>query len=253
VTTKEPKRPKRPPRAPAATTRTELVWAEIHSGVGSGKRLNEKLKDAFGVPYAFLTEGQWREIQSKAGFRHSARFEINIALRRYWLERLETTISDETREAVASAKEKLNEAYEALAELIVNDEFFRGPLQFHQRTPLEQRLELEETCDSISHAQIILSAAAKRLARGPGQPSYGPLYDLIHHLDFILYGQHGICVTRSKNRIPAAPATDTPFEYIWTVIKVADLQVSESTVDTVLRDYITERDEHDRAFPKRAL
>jgi hypothetical protein len=253
VTIKKQKRVKPPSRTPETPNEHDLLRAQITSGVASGKRLNKKLKDAFGVPYSFLTELQWEEIRSKAGFRHSARFEINIALRRYWLERLDKTISDETRKAVTETTKKLRDAFEALFDLISNDEFFRGPVVYHQVSPLRQRQELEETCDSISHAQVILSAAAKRLARGPGQPSFGPLYDLIHHLDFILHAQHNIRLTRSNNRIPVGGATDTPIEYVWTVIKLAHLQVSKSTVDTVLKDYITERDEHDRHFPERQI
>jgi hypothetical protein len=253
VKTKKAKRPKPPPRTPATTSGAELILAEVHSGVGAGKEINKKLKNAFGVPYAFLTEKQWKEIQSKAGLRPSARFELNIALRRYWLERFNTTIDPKARDAVAEARQRLDDALGSLVGLIVNEEVFKGPVAYYQRTPLEQREELEQTCESISRASLILSAAEKRLTRGRGQPSYGPLYDLINHLDFILYASHGICVTRSKNRIPAGAATDTPAEYIWTVLKVADLQVSESTVDTVLRNYITDRDEHDRAFPKRAI
>jgi hypothetical protein len=253
VKTKKAKRPKPPPRTPATTSGTELILAEVHSGVGAGKEINKKLKNAFGVPYAFLTEEQWKEIQSKAGLRPSARFELNIALRRYWLERFNSSMDPKARDAVAEARQRLDDALESLVELIVNEEVFKGPVAYYQRTPLQQREELEQTCESISRASLILSASEKRLTRGRGQPSYGPLYDLINHLDFILYASHGICVTRSKNRIPAGGATNTPLEYVWSVLQIADLQVSESTVDTVLRNYITDRDEHDRAFPKRAL
>jgi hypothetical protein len=249
----ERKRPKPPPRTPATTTRTELGWAEIHSGVGSGKGLNEKLKNAFGVPYAFLTEGQWKEIKSKAGLRPSARFELNIALRRYWLERLKNSIAPGASDSVANVRQLLQDALHSLADLIFNEDVFKGPVAYYQRTPLQQRERLEQTCESISRAQVILSAAEKRLTRGRGQPSEGPLYDLINHLDFILYASHGICISRSKNRIPAGGATDTPFEYVWTVVQAANLQVLKNTVDTVLKRYITDRAEHDRSFPDRAL
>jgi hypothetical protein len=247
------KRPKPPPRVPEIANRRDLARAEITSGIGSGVALNEKLRNAFGVPYAFLTEEQWKEIKSKAGLRGSARFELNIALRRYWDERLKTSIPPGAQIVIADVKQRLNDAFGSLVELILNEDVFKGPVAYHQRTPLQQREQLEETCESLARAQIILSAAEKRLTRGRGKPSEGPLYDLIHHLDFILYASHAICVTRSKNRIPAGAATDTPLEYVWTVIKVANLQVSKSTVDTVLRNYITDRDEHDRAFPKRAI
>jgi hypothetical protein len=253
VTVKKSRRPKPPPRTPVTTSAAELIRAEIHSGVGSGKELNKRVKNAFGVPYAFLTEGQWKEIQSKADLRPSARFELNIALRRYWLERDKAMIDPDARTAVAEVRKKLDDALGSLVELIFNEDVFKGPVAYHQRTPLQQREQLEETCESISHALIILSDAEKRLTRNRGKPDEGPLYDLIHHLDFILYASHGVCLTRSKNRIPAGGATDTPLEYVWTVIKVANLQVARGTVDTVLRDYITDRDEHDRNFPKRAL
>jgi hypothetical protein len=253
VKAKKAKRPKPPPRPPATTTDDELISAEVTSGVGSGKGINQKLRNAFGVPYAFLTEEQWKEIQSKAGLRPSAKFELNIALRRYWLERLNALIDPKARTSVAETKQRLHEAYVSLATLMLDEEVFKGPVAYYQRTPLQQRKELQQTCNLISNAILTLSAAEKRLTRGRGQPSYGPLYDLIHHLDFILYASNGVCVTRSKNRIPAGAATDTPSEYIWTVLKVADLQVSKSTVDTVLRNYITDRDKHDRGFPERAI
>jgi hypothetical protein len=250
---KELKKSKPPPRSRKLATGIDLVRSETTSGIGAGKHLNEKVKSAFGVPYAFLTEEEWREIQLKAGLRPSARFELNIALRRYWLERLKFSIDPKALDAVAEVKQRLDDAFASLVELILNEDVFKGPVAYHQWTPLQQREQLEETCESISRAQIILSAAEKRLTRSRGKPSEGPLYDLINHLDFILYASHGICVTRSKNRIPAGAATDTPLEYVWTVIKVANLQVSKSTVDTVLRNYITDRDEHDRAFPERAI
>lgn len=250
---KKSKRPKLPPRTPETASGSDLILAEVHSGVGSGKALNKKLKEAFGVPYAFLTVVQWNEIQSRAALRPSARFEINIALRRYWLERLNTVVAPGLPEAIAKAQSKLTEAFKATAELIGNEDVFKGPVAYYQRSPMQQREVLEKACESISRAQHALSAAEKRLTRGRGQPSYGPLYDLIHHLDFILYASHGICVTRSPSRIPVGTATDTAKEYIWSVIRIANLQVAKSTVDTVLKNYIRDRGEHDRSFPKRTI
>ena len=247
------KRPKVPPRKPIFVTGKELIFSEAGGGVGSGKRLNDKLRSVLGLPYAFLTEGQFQEIREKAGLRNSARFELNIALRRYWIARLDTTVSTETRESVIDAKDKLEKALFAVDSLIKNREFFNGPIEYFHRTPLQQRTALEETCQSIVGALHIVSDAAGRLARGPGNPGYGPLYDLIHHLDFILYKSLGVVLTRSKNRIPYSGATDTPSDYVWNVVKVAHLDVTKSTVDTVLKNYIKDRDENDRMFADRAI
>ena len=107
---KKSKRPKRPARKPVTTSADELVLAEVRSGVGAGKEISKKLKSAFGVPYAFLTEEQWKEIQSKAGLRPSARFELNIALRRYWLERSNASIDPKARDAVVEARQRLDDA-----------------------------------------------------------------------------------------------------------------------------------------------
>ena len=126
--TKKPKRPKPPARKAATTSEDELVFAEVRSGVGAGKEISKKLKNAFGVPYAFLTEEQWEEIQLKAGLRPSARFELNIALRRYWLERLNASIDPKARDAVVEAKQRLDDALESLVGLIVNEGVFKGPV-----------------------------------------------------------------------------------------------------------------------------
>jgi hypothetical protein len=246
------KRPKPPSRPPATTSETDLVWAEIHSGIGSGRGLNEKIQSTFGIPYAFLTEEQWKEIASKAGLRDSAHFELNIALRRYWLGIIDKTISPETLSAVAEARKRLQAAFDALAEVMTNDEFYKGPVAYHQRSPLQQRLALEATCESIYRTQTILAVASERLASGPG-PAYSHLYDLIHHLDFILYKTHGIYVSRSENKIPVGGATHSPKEYVQAVVEAANLNVPWSTVETVLKDYIKDRGSHDRSFPKRSL
>lgn len=248
------KRPKAPPRAPEYVSGKELIRSEVGGGIGSGRGLHEKLRKELGIPYAFLTQSQFEKIKSKAGFTENVRFELNIALRRYWISYLDTNDSAPTRELVDGADEKLEEALGAIAAILNNNEqFFNGPIAFFHHTPLEQSDILEETMASMMRAQKIIQDAQKRLARGPGQPSYGPLYELIHHLDFILYRSHGIVLSRSKNRIPFNGATNTPFEYVWSVAKVANLKVSKSTVDTVLKNYIRDRDEHDRMFPDRVI
>lgn len=247
------KRPKSPPREPEAMSADDLIKAQITSGVGSGRRLNAQLKKELGIPYSFLSDRQWKEIQSKTKFRPSARFELNIALRRYWTERLNTSVTAGAKGAIAESRTKLEAARKSIFDLIQED-IFKGPVEFYQSTPLEQRKELEGFCASISRADMILASLEKRHTRGSGRPSYGPLYDLVHHLDFILYTQHGKRVTRSNKRmIRDDPETTTSKQYIWMVIRIADLQVAEATVDTVLKDYIRDRDEHDRALPNRMI
>jgi hypothetical protein len=246
------KRSKQPPRPPVHTSEEDLINAEIHSGIGSGKGLNEKIQKVFGIPYAFLTEEQWQEIKSKAGLRPSARFELNIALRRYWLGILDKTVSPDTLSAVGEARERLQAAYEALVRVMTNGEFYKGPVAFHERSPLQKRLAMEETCESIFRTQRILTSAVEGLASGAG-PAHGHLYDLIHHLDFILYKTHGVYVSRSANKIPVGGATHSPKEYVQAVVEVANLRVPWSTVDSVLRDYIKDRGSHDRSFPNRSL
>jgi hypothetical protein len=247
------KRPKAPPRAPEYVSGKDLVFSEVGGGIGSGRNLHEQLRKELGIPYAFLTESQFEKIRSKAGFDRNARFELNIALRRYWVSCLETKVSAETREAVNLAYDKLEEALGAIATILNNREFFNGPIEYFQHTPLEQSDVLEETMANMMRAQKIMQDAQARLARGPGQPSYGPLHELIHHLDFILFKSHGIVVSRSGNRIPHNGATDTPIEYVWSVVKVANLKVAKATVDTVLKNYIRDRDENDRMFPDRGI
>jgi hypothetical protein len=247
------KRPKPPPREPQYVSGKELILSEVGGGVGSGRGLNERLRKELGIPYAFLTESQFKEIQSKAGLSRHARYELNIALRRYWISCLETKVSAETRNTVNLAYDKLEEALGAVATILSNKEFFNGPIEHFQHTPLEQSDMLEDTMASMMRAQKIIRDAQTRLSRGPGQPSYGPLYDLIRHLDFIFYESHGIVLKRSGKRIPVNGATDTPLEYVWGVVKVANLKVARSTVDTILANYIHDRDENDRMLPDRKI
>jgi hypothetical protein len=250
---KKQKRPKAAPRLAKLVEGKELIFSEVRSGVGSGTVLNQELREVLGIPYAFLTQTQFEEIKTAAGLRDSAQFELNHALRRYWRPRLETKVSPETPKSVAEAKTKLEQALSAVDSLIQNREFFNGPIEFFERTPLQQRESLERTCKSIVGALHIVQDAEERLSRGPGNPGYGPLNELIHHLDFILFKTHGVVLTRSKNRIGHGGATDTPLEYVWRVVQIANLQVAKTTVDTVLKNYIKDRDKNDRNFAERTL
>ena len=246
------KRPKAPPREPQLVSESELWRSQIRGGIGSRRDLHAQLKEELGIPYAFLTQSQYDAIETKAGLLYSSQFELNVALRRYWTCLREETVSQEIRDLANLAEEKIEDALEAISKVLnKGEEFFKGPIEFFQHSPLEQTDVLEQTMQKLLSAQKVVWDAQKRLARGRGQPSYGPLYDLIHQLDFILYKSTGKVLTRSKNQIHAG-ATDTPFEFVWSVVQIANLKVAKATVDTVLRDYIRDR-KHDRMFWDRTL
>lgn len=235
------------------TSGLDLVLSEAAAGEGRRKAINERVQRELGIPYAFLTESQWSEISKKTGLPHSARFELNIALRRYWQIYLDEKISDTASKRAETTVGQLKGAMQSLSEVLLDGDVFKGSVKFYSRTPLQQRAVLEKACAAMLRACQVLEEAKKRHKRRAGAPSYGPLYDLIHHLDFILFKSVGVKLTRSRNRIPSGASTDTPLEYVWTVIQRANLEVQKSTVDTILRDYLKDRDEHDRHFPDRMI
>jgi hypothetical protein len=243
---------KRISRAPEIEEGEDLALAR--TAAGSIGNLEPRVQQELGIPYAHLTKEQWERIKTKTGLGESALFEINIALKRYW----QTYLDEEYRSVGAgqlldSAKLGLGQALEKLGPVLTHTEIFKAPFKFDQQTPLQQRLSVERAYEAIQHAYFVLEQIQAQQKRNRGDRQYGPLYDLIHHLDFILFSQVGVKVTRSTNRIPSGSATDTPMEYIWTVVSIANLKVAKATVDSMLRDYISDRDEHDRAFPKRAV
>jgi hypothetical protein len=127
-----------------------------------------------------LTNSQWEEISKATGLRYYVRAEINIALQKYWSERLsenETTALDVKLETV---KGDLREAILGVNELAQSGAIFRGLAASHERSFAEQRLDLEMSLEWMADADRILSDAKRRLARGKGKPrKYGQLYDLI--------------------------------------------------------------------------
>src|ERR1700739_1763793 len=93
-------RGRRERRDPDRAEGIPLLLAQSAAGEGRNDRFNKKLQKHLGVLYAYITEAQWNEIQSGAGLPHTARFEINWALRRYWREYSAELASDETRTRV---------------------------------------------------------------------------------------------------------------------------------------------------------
>jgi hypothetical protein len=90
----------------------ELYLSEAASGIGSGKWKNEALLRQLGNPLAFVTEKEWADIMVAGGLPDAARFDINIALRRYWDGFIDETVKD-------GMGKKLNSAIKNVEALLV--------------------------------------------------------------------------------------------------------------------------------------
>jgi hypothetical protein len=220
----------------------DLIIAEGAAGP-TGRRktaFSKKVKAKLEIPFAFLTEGQWEEISKATGLRYYVRAEINIALQKYWGERLSDSDAAELNEKISNARFDLGEAIPAVNALLHDRAMFHDMPESYERTFAEQRLDLEMALEWMARADTILSDAEKRLTRPRGrQPIYGQLYDLVHRLDFILWEYAGREVDRSKKLIQGG--TITPLEFVWLVAQAADRHVSKARVENVVAQYITDR------------
>lgn len=241
------KRRPRKSRDAELATDDDLIKARATGG-SNQELLSLQLKENFGVPYSFLTEGQWDRIKTLSGLLEHARFEINIALRRYWYARLNQKVSPDTIREIGEARTQVQNVIPLLLELSDNEDLFKGEIVHFDQSAIEQRLEIKRTCERLDRIDTLFANAEARLARGRGGESYGPIYGLIHHLDWILYSELGVTFRRSDLKIPSLAATGSPRELLWAIVKIAHLKITENTLDTVLRDYIKDRGEHDREF-----
>ncbi len=225
-------------------------WAKSCSGIGSGEEWNQRVQEALGISLAYLTEPQWKEIQQISRFSRSARFEINIALRRYWDERIKNLPNSASRRAVEETKSKLGESLRAVQELLLTKQgplkkkaaLFGGIAANQDQSALDDRLALEGAVLAIQRAVTMLSIAEERIDR-PNKA--GPLWDLIHHLDYILWKEHRFYVSRSEKRMFDNPSSGSAQEYIRAVVKVANPDIG-ATVDAELQSYITHRGDINR-------
>jgi hypothetical protein len=177
-----------------------------------------------------------------------ARFEVNIALRRYWVARLEETIAPQTKEDLRKAKDALEASLEALTRLTRNEDIYKGNIVHFEMSAMEQASILDNCMIAQMQTLELIKNAEQRLKKSRGRPRYGQLYDLIHHLDFVLYTCIGVNVTRSKNRIPSPAAEGSSIDYVTAVLEIADRHVTPSTIDTLLKAYIRDREKHGRDF-----
>jgi hypothetical protein len=225
----------------------DLIRAEGAAGP-TGRRktpFSKQIKEKFEIPFAFLTEAQWDDIKKASGLRYYVRAEINIALQKYWSERLSDSDAEKLNEKISTAKYNLGEAIPSVNTLLHDKAMFHGMPESYERTFAEQRLDLEMSLEWMVRADNILSDAQKRLSRPPGrQPIYGRLYDLVHRLDFIL-GEHTFGeIDRSKKVIPGGKSTS--LEFVWLVIQAADRHVSKDRVQNVVARYIKDRRRSER-------
>ena len=241
------KRAPRTRRRPDYPLEGDLDKAYVTGGYNDPK-ISAEIETKFGIPIPFLTEHQWVEIQNASGLPVQARFEINIALKRYWYAHLTQKVSPTTVPEIEAVLQLLENAGLRLAALTENVDLFKGQIIHFDKSAIDQRQNLEGTCKSIFGAIGVLSNSLSRLKRGRGNPSFGPLYELIHHLDFVFYKCLGQKLKNSKKRIPSLSTSGTHQNFVWKVVEVANLEVLPSTVDTVLKNYVNDRDRRKREY-----
>lgn len=223
-----------------ALSEDQIRRSKISAGQVSPE-LTKNIKEKYGIPLAYISDPQWEDVQKLTGLPHSARFEVNIALRRYWDLRIRNqSPNPETIKAIDNARDAIDAALDALIPLMTREEeLYKGRIIHFEQSALEQHLQLERCLEVMSRTEKLLSRMQDRLERSkrPGKPGYGPLIELVHHLDYVLYSFKGVNVSRSTNKI-SKMVTGSPLDFVRAVLKIADLEVSESTIDTIVRDYV---------------
>ncbi len=133
---KQRKRRKSVRRAPENTSDDDRSLAEITSGIGSGRSLNARIEEKFGIPLCFLTEKQWEQVREVSDLPIYARFEINIALRRYWEKRLEKAVDRaKIKRRIRDAIEKVEELISGLSSIALDEDFTKGSIVYFDRSP----------------------------------------------------------------------------------------------------------------------
>jgi hypothetical protein len=225
----------------------EFRWSQGFSG-SEDAAFESELKKRFEIVYTFLSEEQWEEVSSIAGLPLHARFEVNIALKRYWYAYLNESVSPDTLPEIENVHSSLESALNGLLTLSRNPDLFKGQIIHFDRSAIEQREMLEGTVKSILRAMWLLENAERRLTKGKGARAYGPLYELIHRLDFIMYKCVGGQLKNSDKKIQSPMASGSPKEFVRAILKIAHLQVKDTTVDTMLKRYVNDRDRQGREY-----
>lgn len=219
----------------------DVVKASVAGGYNDSK-LTAEIEKKFGIPIPFLSEEQWEKVSALSGLPVQARFEINIALKRYWYAHLTQTTSPKTAPEIESVCALLEKSGLRLSALASNQDLFKGQILHFDKSAIEQREILEQTCEQIFRAIGVLENCQRRLKRGRGNPSYGPLYELVHHLDFVFYKCLGQKLANSKKPSPAVSTAVNHQKFISSVLEVANLKVAGSTIDKILKSYVNDRD-----------
>jgi hypothetical protein len=141
------KRVKKAPRKPESPEGNELEISKISGGYNDPE-LSAEIKERFGIPNTFLTEKQWAKIGPLLGLPVQARFEINIALKRYWYSYREESISPETLPELARVRDLLEKSVFGLADLAKNADLFKGQIVHFDKSAIEQRRELRKYAQS---------------------------------------------------------------------------------------------------------
>jgi hypothetical protein len=132
---------------------------------------------------------------------------------------------------------------DAFFQVLEDDDAFEGPLEYHHRpSPLEYRLTLKKTYHAMCEAKPILVHLRKRLTRGRGGPRYGSLRSYSSpRLHFVQINWCPFGSVKPPNIAQLHQKTVAPKEWQWSVVKIANLNVKKGTVETILAEYVKDR------------
>lgn len=221
---------------PVKANEKELLDAELAGE--THEELGSEVEELLGIPQVFLTDAQWDALNKWTRLSSQIRVEINLALRRYWHTVTNQRIAPDTLTQIGDARKTLSALTSSLLQLSDNPDLFKRQIIYFDRSAIEQRKILLETCSQLDRADDILSIAEERLNTKPEGPPFAAVYELIHRLDWVLSSHLGIALTRSNNQHIGQLNTR---DFVIEVVKAADLKIKDSTIDTVIRDYISDR------------
>jgi hypothetical protein len=221
---------------PIQAEEKELLDAEVAGG--AHEELAEEIDEFLGIPQAFLTDAQWEALRDSIRLSDRIRVEINLALRRYWHTVTNERVSQNTFTQIADVRRKISDLTISLLELADNPDLFKRQIIHFAQSAREQRQTLVDTCTQVDQADTILSLAEERLKTKPDGPSNAALYELVYRLDHILNVHANAVLTRSSKK---KRGTINTRDFVTEVVKAADLKITDQSVHTVIRNYISDR------------
>jgi hypothetical protein len=190
-----------------------------------GNYSKSQIKQVIRLIHEGLNDAEWSNLRGRYGLPDEARLHIRETVFGYWDFRIDQSISKKLPGKVDGVINQLRKLNEALGELRIDRDFFKGVYAYYERSPMEQAELIDHALTSLQEVDRLLVEARVRIKGPSSRPTHRGLW-------------HGIDILRTRMLAWGHEFTVDQQRFAYEIFHLADAKVTQRGFNSVFAQYL---------------